>query len=144
LVVEILCGQQQQQCPPDSVVVAEALRKFGSITDGDVRKFIGSCLNGSGRYSETEIAELVNQLGSTFSAKTKNPIGVLLAKVPEALPGRIAAIRKQDEFIEQENRRIAAFDFEQSKRAAEYIFKYPEDASDEDRQWAAEFLEANK
>ena len=88
--------QQQQHCPANSVVVADALRVYGDISASSIRRFIASCQNGVG-YSESEIAGLIARIGPTLGRRVKNPIGVLISQVPDALPAYVSALRAAPE-----------------------------------------------
>jgi hypothetical protein len=134
--------QQQHSCPLDSVVVADALRAFGSISKPSVRKFIAACLNGSGRYTESEIAAEVRRMGSTFTDRVENPIGVLLAGVPGTLLESLKANRRTEVILNWDRKQTEALTAEEKRWMAEEIMQQRNRYAQIDIAWAREVLQS--
>jgi hypothetical protein len=106
------------------VVVLDALNTYGRTTEKAANTFIDECRRAKPACSAEEITHTVHDLAAGINRGTRNPIGMLLKQVPEALK----TLRKPmtaGESAEQRQNRDAA-----------YVLAHPGEFDTESIEWA--------
>jgi hypothetical protein len=93
--------------PLDHVVVANEVRKYGSMTDAAVSKFNAECRRRAPECETGDIVLVISQIGQTISKNAKNPVGILVSSVPYAVAVYIAGSRKEQAMAAGSTRREA-------------------------------------
>lgn len=127
--------------PGSSVVVAElldVLNEYGTTTTPAAKRLLSKCKEAQPDCAASEIIGVIRRIGEGFTQRTKNPVGVLLVQVPEALK---TSTRKTAKPATNGHRPpVNDLNDEAARRNALATLNDPR-ASETDRQMAREILE---
>lgn len=106
------------------VVVLNALNDYGRTTEKAAGTLVNDCRRANPTCSAEEIAGTIHELAAGINRGTRNPVGMLLKQVPEALK----TPRKAPPSIESEERR--------KDGEAAYVLAHPGEFDAESIEWA--------
>jgi len=117
-------GSPPEEASAAVVVVLDALSTFGRTTEKAARSLIDECRRAKPACSAEEIAGTIHELAAGINRSTRNPVGMLLKQVPEALK----TPRKAAPPVESEEQR--------KDREAAYVLAHPGEFEAESIEWA--------
>jgi uncharacterized protein YdaU (DUF1376 family) len=135
----VVAENEQQRCPVGSVAVAQALRRYGTVSAKSAEKFISACLNGTGQYTESEIVGVIHRVGATIGKSAQNPVAILISQVPGSIAGEVSKIRETEALLEADEQRVRNFQRDQARNVADRILRNPNSPSEE-VEWAEKLL----